>query len=99
MIRTKDCVYLDGPSDLTNLGISLHKYFASSADNKRILYLDSISSMFLHNDNDQVMRFIHYLTGKMRVFGLNGLMLTLHEDTDKKLIGELGQFCDKIIRL
>tara|TARA_Y100000310_G_C20627996_1_gene787024 strand:+ start:312 stop:863 length:552 start_codon:yes stop_codon:yes gene_type:complete len=99
VIRSKDVTYVDGPNDLTNLGIALHKYFASSSDTNRILYLDSISSMFLHNDNDQVMRFIHYLTGKMRVFGLNGLMLTLHEDTDKKLIGELGQFCDKIIRL
>lgn len=97
--KVKNCSFIESPSDLTSLGIALHQYFISSGEKNRILYFDSISSMCIHNSTEQVLRFIHYLTGKMRVFGLNGLMLTLHEDTDKKLIAELSQFCDKIIRL
>jgi len=48
-------------------------------------------------NSEQVLKFIHYVTGKMRIFGFNGMILALHEDTDKKMIAELGQFCDKVI--
>ena len=46
-----------------------------------------------------MMRFIHYLTGKIRLWNISGVMISLHEESDKKVIGEISQFCDKIIRV
>jgi len=94
-----NCVFIDSPEHLTELSVELHKFVTSSDDNRNFVYIDSLSTLGIHNPHEKVMRFIHYLTGKMRLFGFNGMMLSLHEDTDQKLISELGQFCDKVIHL
>lgn len=93
------CVLIESPAHLTELSVVLHEFFTSSGDKNRFIYIDSISTPGIHNTPDQVLKFVHYLTGKMRIFGFNGIMLALHEETDKKLISELGQFCDKVIHL
>ena len=98
-IISKNCVFIESPAHLTQLGIALHDYFTSSGEKNRFLYIDSISSLLIHNDIASVLKFVHYVTGKMRVFGFNGMLLSLHEETDKKLIGQLSQFCDKVIHL
>ncbi len=98
-INAKNCVFVESPAHLTELGIALHNYFTSSEQKNRFLYIDSISSLLIHNSIDAVLKFVHYVTGKMRVFGFNGMLLSLHEETDKKLIGQLSQFCDKVIHL
>ena len=98
-INAKNCVFVESPAHLTELGIALHNYFTSSEQKNRFLYIDSISSLLIHNSIDAVLKFVHYVTGKMRVFGFNGMLLSLHEGTDKELIGQLSQFCDKVIHL
>jgi len=97
--KTKNCVFIESPAHLTELGIALHDYFTSSGEKNRFLYIDSISSLLIHNSIDTVLKFVHYVTGKMRVFGFNGMLLSLHEEKDKKLVPHLSQFCDKVIHL
>jgi len=95
----KNCVFVESPSHLTDISITLHQFFISSGEKNRFLYIDSLSTLSIHNNLNDVLRFVHYLTGKMRIFGFNGIMLSLHEESDQKLISELGQFCDKVIHL
>lgn len=97
--NTPNCVFLDSPSSLTDLGIALHEYVSLTKDNKRFLFIDSLSTLFMHNDRNTMMKFIHYITGKMRLWNISGIMISLHDETDKKVIAELSQFCDKIIRI
>jgi len=97
--KTKNCVFIESPAHLTELGIALHDYFTSSGEKNRFLYIDSISSLLIHNSIDTVLKFVHYVTGKMRLFGFNGMLLSLHEEKDKKLVSHLSQFCDKVIHL
>jgi len=93
------CVFVDSPSHLTDLSAALHEFFTSSGDKNRFLYIDSLSTLSIHNNLDAVLRFVHYVTGKMRIFGFNGIMLSSHEETNKRLVSGLGQFCDKVIHL
>lgn len=95
----KNCLFLDSPENLTELGIALHEYSTLTHNKKRFLFLDSISTLGIHNDVNKVLKFIHYLTGKMRLWDINGIMITLREETDRRLIAELSQFCDKIIKV
>ena len=97
--KQNNCVLIESPAHLTDLSVALHKFFTSSSNENRFLCIDSLSTLCIHNRLDDVLKFIHYVTGKMRIFGFNGIMLSLHEETDKKLISELSQFCDKIIHL
>ncbi|RMF54725.1 hypothetical protein D6745_04375 [Candidatus Woesearchaeota archaeon] len=95
----ENCVYINSPSNLTDLAIALHNFAIAEVNAKKFLMIDSISTLLIHNDHETVQKFIHYLTGKIRLWGLKGVMITLHEETDEKLIAELSQFCDKIIRV
>jgi hypothetical protein len=97
--NAKNCDFVSSPSSLTEIGIALHKYVSESNEKNRFLHIDSLSTLSVHNDFNAVLKFVHYLTGKMRVFGLNGVMISLHEESDKKLISELGMFCDKIVHV
>jgi len=97
--KNKNVEFVDSPSSLTSIGIALHKYVTGSEDKNRFLHVDSISTLCVHNDVNSIIKFVHYLTGKMRLFGLKGILISLHEETDKKLISELSQFCDKMIHV
>lgn len=97
--KADNCEFISSPAHLTELSIALHKYVSSSKEKNRFLHIDSLSTLCIHNDIESVLKFIHYLTGKMRIFGLKGVIISLREETDKKLIAELSQFCDKMIHL
>lgn len=43
--------------------------------------------------------FVHNLTGKMRQLGVKAVILTLEEETDKKIISQLSQFVDRMIEV
>lgn len=94
-----NCEFVSSPSHLTELSIALHNYVMRSTDKNRFLHIDSLSTLCVHNDISSILKFVHYVTGKMRLFGLNGVMISLSEETDKKLISELGMFCDKMIHI
>jgi len=44
-----------------------------------------------------VARFIHFLAGKMRVWQVKAIIISLERKEDKELIDELSQFCDVIM--
>ena len=97
--NVKNCKFVSSPSHLTELSIALHNYFTGSTEKDRFLHLDSLSTLCIHNNSKDVIKFIHYVTGKMRVFGLKGVIISLREETDSQLISELSVFCDKMIRV
>jgi|TARA_Y100000310_G_scaffold144500_1_gene143755 hypothetical protein len=95
--QAKKCVFVDSPAHLTDLSVAIHDFFKSSRNKNQFIYIDSLSSLRLHNNLNSVLRFVHNITGKMRIFGFSGLMLSLREDDDKRLMTELSQFCDEVI--
>ena len=100
--KTEDvdnCVFIDSPQDLISLSIVIHEVINHVHDQKQFILIDSLSTLSLHNNTDRVLKFIHYLTGKMRLWSISGIFICLHEETDKKLIAELAQFCDSIIHV
>ncbi|MBS3113216.1 hypothetical protein J4418_03985 [Candidatus Woesearchaeota archaeon] len=98
-IDSPNCVYIDSPKSLTDIGIAMHQFIVHTKDYEKFLYVDSISTLGIHNDSNTMLRFIHFLTGKIRLWGIQGVMVALHEDSDQRLIAEISQFCDKMIDL
>ena len=98
-IDVPNCVYIDSPSALTDISIAMHQFIEHTKVHNQFIYIDSISTLSIHNDMNKMLKFIHYLTGKIRLWGIQGIMVALHEDTDQKLISEISQFCDKMIDL
>ncbi len=94
--EVQNCVFLDSPSNLTDIGIALEQLYKLSYKHK-FLFIDSLNTLSIYNDPERLTKFVHFLTGKMRMHNLKGILISLHEDTDKRLVNMLSQFCDKII--
>ena len=99
VMRAGNCVFCQ-PQALTNISIALTNAIESlPKDNDKLLILDTLSTLMLYNEAGTVTRFAHVLTGKLRAWGVKSIILTLEEETDKKIIAQLGQFCDKTITI
>lgn len=92
---------LSGPSNLTELSITLSKLLSSDALKGReadtIVFLDSVSTFLIYNDSNTVARFLHTITGKVRTHNIRGVFFSLHDDITKGAIASTVQFHDKII--
>jgi KaiC/GvpD/RAD55 family RecA-like ATPase len=93
------CFYVSSPKNLTELSILMEQAMLRLPAEKRFVFIDSISTMLIYNDPDTVLRFIHSLTGKMRLLGVTGIIFLLEKESDEKFKAQVAQFCDKVITI
>lgn len=91
------CIFVRSPADLTEIAVALDKLFEHSKHG--FIFFDSLDTLLVYNKLDRVIKFIHFITGKMRIYGINGVLLGLHEKITEELIDEISPFTDKIIKL
>ena len=65
----------------------------------KFLFFDSLSTLLLYNQMGVVAKFVHFLSGKMRVWKVRGVIISLKREHDKDLIDELKGFCDLTLNL
>jgi KaiC/GvpD/RAD55 family RecA-like ATPase len=97
--REKDCYFVSSPKNLKELSILLEQALNKVPKESRFVFIDSISTMLIYNDNDAVIKFIHELTGKMRLYELTGIIFFLEKRTNQELVDKISQFCDRTITL
>jgi hypothetical protein len=94
---------LSGPSNLTELSITLSKLLSSEQLNGKeaetILFLDSVSTFLIYNDPNTVARFLHTIAGRVRTHNIGGVFFSLHDDIMKGAIASTVQFHDKVIHI
>lgn len=94
----KDSYLLVGsPQALTEISITLGQVAKSIPDKHKFLFLDSISTLLMYNQDKVVAKFVHSLTTKLREWEMGGVLLTMKKETDEKMISLLNQFSDKLI--
>ena len=95
--RTGSCTSISSNS-LTELSLVI----TDTMNNGKFdfLFLDSISTLLMHNNIKTTELFIQYIISKLREYDLMGIFISLKEDEESnKLIPILSQFCDKCIKL
>lgn len=93
------CFYVSSPKNLTELSILMEQAMLRLPRDRRFVFIDSISTMLIYNDSDTVLRFIHSLTGKMRLLGITGIIFLLEKESDEKFKAQVAQFCDRVISI
>ncbi|MCK4348055.1 MAG: hypothetical protein KAW47_05500, partial [Thermoplasmatales archaeon] len=74
--ETGNVLYLESASDLTNISLAI-KGSMEKIKGKRFVFVDSITSMLIHNKPEIFARFIHGILTKMRIDGVSGLLISL----------------------
>jgi len=92
--KTNKCLYIGAPDNLSDISIAMDQATRALPSDRRFVFFDSLSTLLVYNEISTVARFIHFLAGKMRVWKVKGIIVSLRKEKDKDLIDELIQFCD-----
>ncbi|HIH45069.1 MAG TPA: hypothetical protein HA257_08390 [Candidatus Methanoperedenaceae archaeon] len=93
------CYYLDDLHNLTDMALVIDEAIQAIPYDEKFLFFDSISTLLIYNNTGSVAKFIHFLTGKIRRWKLDGIFLSLELESDSELLSQLSLFCDKVLRL
>ncbi len=96
-VEAHNCVYIDSPQHLTDLSIAMQELFAMK--HGEFVVIDSVNTLSIYNDHERLMKFMHFVSSKIRLHELKGVMISLHKGTDPTFVSEISQFCDKVIDL
>ena len=91
-------VFLENVSALTDISLHLDERI-KIMNGKKFLFIDSITTMLIHNDPHIFARFVHSVLTKMRLYGTGGLIISLEEKTNRDVKAEIAQLCDKVIKI
>jgi len=80
---------------LTGLSIAITKAIENFPGEK-MLFLDSLSTMLLYNNEEVIGKFSNFILNKMRLQNISTIMLTLYADADKKIIKTISNFVDEV---
>ena len=92
--KTDKCLFIGSPENLSDISMAMDQAIRAIPSNEKFVFFDSLSTLLLYNNKETVARFIHFLSGKMRVWKVRGIIISLRAATDEELIDELTQFCD-----
>ena len=92
---TPNCVVLDGPKNVTQIGIAISKAMVS-VPGEKTLFLDSLSTMLIYNDSSVVSRFSNFLMNKAKGAGVDGCVMALSSDMGKDVVNFAQTFADKV---
>ena len=93
------CLYLTDLMNLTDMALIIDEAIAAIPNDKKFLFIDAMSTLLLYNNSGNVAKFVHFLSGKIRRWKLDGVFLSLEAESDKEFISQMTLFCDKTIKL
>ncbi len=95
----KKCLFLENPQNLTNIAIAIDEIMSAIPSKNKSLFVDPMGTLLIHNRTETVSKFLHVLTGKLRVLNLNGVLLATEKELDLEFTDQLEQFVDKTVDL
>jgi hypothetical protein len=90
-------VLLRSPESLTECSIAVAEFVDRMVPGRSFVFMDSISTLLIYNNETSVAKFIHHLTIKMRMRGIGGIFCLIQGQVDLHLRAEIGQLFDKVI--
>jgi len=92
-----NCRFVSNPSDLTDLGIAITGILSGNKEKKISLLFDSINAMLIYISSQNITRFIHFVTNKLRLMNFSGIFLAVEKGLDPDLLIQLTTFVDQVI--
>jgi KaiC/GvpD/RAD55 family RecA-like ATPase len=98
VVKDKRVEYVDNVASLTDLSMAVN-HMIQEVEGEKFLFIDSITTVLIHNKKDVFVRFIHAILTKMRVHKISGILIALETETDQNIKEEIVQLCDKVVKI
>jgi KaiC/GvpD/RAD55 family RecA-like ATPase len=97
--RAGNAVFIGSPRALTQISLVLTNALKKIPDGKKVLFLDSITTLSVYNDLGSVSKFSEFLVSKMREWNVSGAIISLEKEKSDKISSYLSQIVDKVIEV
>jgi len=98
IFRSGNAVFVGSPRNLTNISMILSSTMKDDG-NRKILFLDSLSTMLIYNGAETGTKFMNYLINMMRMLKISSIIMSLEKETDRKVLDQLKHMCDKVVEM
>lgn len=93
----KNCRFVSNPADLTSIGIAVTEALSELKGKKVSLLFDSVNSVLIYISSQNITKFIHFITIKLRLKNFSGIFLAVEKGLDPDLLTQLTTFVDQVI--
>lgn len=97
--KTENVVYVENPASLEEISMYSDKLIKDITSEKKFLFIDSISSLLIYNEERSIEELIHFLVNQIRSDGVGGVILSTDETSTQSIIRRLIPTCDKEIKV
>lgn len=93
----KNCRFINNPANLTDMGIAVTEILKDLEGKKVCLLFDSVNSMLIYISSQNITKFIHFVTNKLRLLNFAGFFLVVEKGMDPDVLTQLTTFVDAVV--
>ena len=97
-VEADNVAFMENVSALTDISLFIAERLRET-NGKKFVFFDSITTMLIHNKPKIFARFVHNILTKMRLHETGGLLISIHDETNREIRAEIAQLCDKVIKI
>ncbi len=95
--KEETVVYVESPTMLETIMLRIQTVIMRLGEESKLVFLDSINTLALHNDEKVLGEFTHYLINSLRVREVPTVVLSIVDQTPEDLEIILKLVCDEVI--
>jgi KaiC/GvpD/RAD55 family RecA-like ATPase len=92
-----EVLYIESPTMIESIMLKTHTMIRRLGDGPKLVFLDSVNTLSLHNDEKVMQEFVHYLINSLRAREIPSVALSIVDQTPEDLEIILKLVCDEVI--
>jgi hypothetical protein len=97
--QVQNCRFVANPADMTSIGIAVTESLAGLKGKKVSLLFDSVNSMLIYISSQNITKFVHFITNRIRLMGFSGIFLAVEKGLDPDVLTQLTTFVDDVVEV
>lgn len=93
----KNCRFVSNPANLTDIGIAVTETLKELEGKKTCVLFDSVNAMLIYISSQNITKFIHFVTNRLRIMNFSGIFLAVEKGLDPDVLIQLTTFVDEVI--
>jgi len=99
-VSAPNVVYVEGPLSTDAITESIVKISPTIKEDKKFVFLDSITTVLLYNSLERTMKFSQFFSETLKKLSLVGIVVSVSKGvTNEELINELEKLADEVVDL
>jgi KaiC/GvpD/RAD55 family RecA-like ATPase len=92
-------IFVESPTMLEGIMLKVDTWLKKLKDGKKLVFLDSVSTLAMHNEGALISEFLHYFVNNLRGRGIRTVILSVAGQTPEEIENILRLVCDETVIL